>query len=74
MSTEIPSEIMESCDKVLDNFTEEEINNLFDRASKGDKIAQELSTTLFNRNFMPLVEWVYEELSNEGFIFNEEKN
>ena len=45
----------------IPDWSKEEFSNLFQRASDGDKISQELFKTLFDKNVLPDLEKIFEE-------------
>ena len=45
----------------IPDWTKEEFSNLFQRASDGDKISQELVTTLFEKHVLPDLEKIFVE-------------
>ena len=52
---------MEKKEFPIPDWSKEEFNNLFQRASDGDKISQELFKTLFDKNVLPDLEKIFGE-------------
>ena len=49
----------------IPNWSEEEFFNLYQRASKGDKISQSLYSTLFNQHILPVFQEIMKGETNE---------